>query len=152
MSWVKGRKSVSSVPPRLPVLYAGTTARLSYCHSDLIAADLIYIPLYVVKRLDLTALVYVLLLCLCAAGVRRLRPGEPFTLADLRRVYDAVWGSAPHLASFRRKVLGTEGFVVEAQRSPPMAAAGAAGGRPPLLYRRGPATTLHPPLLRPSAS
>jgi 8-oxo-dGTP diphosphatase len=75
--------------------------------------------------------------------------GEPFTLADLRRVYVAVWGSAPDLANFRRKVLGTEGFVVEAQRSP-VAAAGTAGGRPPLLYRRGPATTLHPPLLRPA--
>jgi 8-oxo-dGTP diphosphatase len=74
---------------------------------------------------------------------------EPFTLADLRRVYAAVWGSAPDLANFRRKVLGTVGFVVEAQRSP-AAAAGAAGGRPPLLYRRGPATTLHPPLLRPA--
>jgi 8-oxo-dGTP diphosphatase len=74
---------------------------------------------------------------------------EPFTLADLRRVYAAVWGSAPDLANFRRKVLGTEGFVTEAQRSP-VAAAGAAGGRPPLLYRRGPATTLHPPFLRPA--
>lgn len=74
---------------------------------------------------------------------------EPFTLADLRRVYAAVWGSAPDLANFRRKVLGTEGFVVEAQRSP-VAAAGAAGGRPPLLYRHGPATTLHPPFLRPA--
>jgi 8-oxo-dGTP diphosphatase len=74
---------------------------------------------------------------------------EPFTLADLRRVYAAVWGSAPDLANFRRKVLGTEGFVTEARRSP-VAAAGAAGGRPPLLYRRGPATTLHPPFLRPA--
>jgi nicotinamide mononucleotide transporter len=44
-----------------------------------IAADLIYVPLYVVKRLDLTALVYVLFLGLCAAGVtgwrRALRVG-----------------------------------------------------------------------------
>ena len=73
---------------------------------------------------------------------------EPFTLADLRRVYAAVWGAAPDLGNFRRKVLGTEGFVVEAQRSHE-AAAGVAGGRPPLMYRRGDAVILHPPLLRP---
>jgi 8-oxo-dGTP diphosphatase len=73
---------------------------------------------------------------------------EPFTLADLRRVYAAVWGTAPDLGNFRRKVLGTSGFVVEAQRSP-IAAAGLAGGRPPLLYRRGAAAALHPPMLRP---
>lgn len=72
---------------------------------------------------------------------------EPFTLADLRRVYAAVWGSAPDLANFRRKVLATEGFVTEAQRSP--AAAGPAGGRPPLLYLRGTAAAIHPPMLRP---
>jgi 8-oxo-dGTP diphosphatase len=73
---------------------------------------------------------------------------EPFTLADLRRVYAAVWGTAPDLGNFRRKVLGTEGFVVETQRSRE-AAAGAAGGRPPLMYRRGDAVILHPPMLRP---
>lgn len=72
---------------------------------------------------------------------------EPFTLADLRRVYAAVWGAAPDLGNFRRKVLGTPGFVTEAQRSP-VAAAGPAGGRPPLLYRRGDADILHPPMLR----
>lgn len=72
---------------------------------------------------------------------------EPFTLADLRRVYAAVWGHAPDLGNFRRKVLGTDGFVVEAQRSRE-AAAGPAGGRPPLLYRRGHAAMLHPPMLR----
>ena len=73
---------------------------------------------------------------------------EPFTLAELRRVYTAVWAQAPDLGNFRRKVLGTEGFVVEAQRSH-QAAAGTAGGRPPLLYRRGDAVILHPPMLRP---
>jgi 8-oxo-dGTP diphosphatase len=75
---------------------------------------------------------------------------ELFTLADLRRVYAAVWGQTPDLGNFRRKVLGTDGFVVTAERSE-QAAAGAAGGRPPLLYRRGPATVLHPPMLRPQS-
>ena len=38
-----------------------------------IAADLVYVPLYVTKKLDLTALVYVLFLGLCVAGWRSWR-------------------------------------------------------------------------------
>ena len=34
-----------------------------------IVADIVYVPLYTVKRLDLTAIVYVLFLALCLAGV-----------------------------------------------------------------------------------
>jgi len=75
---------------------------------------------------------------------------EPFSLAELRRVYQAVWGKAPDLGNFRRKVLSTEGFVVSTEEKSGTPAAGESGGRPPLLYRRGTATLLHPAMLRPS--
>ena len=67
---------------------------------------------------------------------------ETFTLGDLRRVYEAVWGMPLHEANFRRKVLGTPGFVEPTGTTAPTE------GRPAELYRRGPARSLHPPLLR----
>ena len=70
---------------------------------------------------------------------------EPFTIADLRRVYEAVWGGGPlHAANFRRKVLSTPGFVV------PTPGERATGRGWAELYRRGGAAHLHPPLLRPA--
>jgi 8-oxo-dGTP diphosphatase len=71
---------------------------------------------------------------------------EPFSLADLRRVYLAVWGAAPDLANFRRKVLSTAGFVEPAER--PLASSSPSVGRPPVLYRRGVARYLEPPIRR----
>lgn len=71
--------------------------------------------------------------------------GETFTLPELRRVYLAVWGAAPDLANFRRKVIKTEGFVEATTEKRTVEA----GGRPPLLYRKGDATTLQPAMLRP---
>lgn len=72
---------------------------------------------------------------------------EPFTLADLRRIYEAVWGQPVQPANFRRRVLSIEGFVVPLGRA---AASHPAGSRPADLYGRGPARLLHPALLRPS--
>lgn len=70
---------------------------------------------------------------------------EPFTLPELRRVYAAVWGTPPDLGNFRRKVLGTEGFVVPTDDR---GEASGSGGRPALLYRRGPARVVQPPMAR----
>lgn len=67
----------------------------------------------------------------------------PFTLGDLHRVYAAVWDEAPDLPNFRRKVLATDGFV-----EPVPGVTSSGPGRPATRYRPGPATTLHPPLLR----
>ncbi|MEU6244424.1 NUDIX domain-containing protein [Streptomyces sp. NPDC047024] len=70
-----------------------------------------------------------------------------FTLAELRQVYESVWGTPLDGPNFRRKVLATPDFV-----EPVPGAARLTGGRgkPAALYRAGTATALHPPLLRPS--
>ncbi|KRB73005.1 NUDIX hydrolase [Nocardioides sp. Root190] len=70
---------------------------------------------------------------------------EPFTLPELRRVYAAVWGAPPDLGNFRRKVLGTEGFVVATDTHGEPTES---GGRRALLYRRGPAGVVQPPMVR----
>ena len=72
---------------------------------------------------------------------------EEFTMAELRGVYAAVWGSEPHPANFHRKVLSTKGFVVDAGTL--TSTGGQRGGRRSRLYRAGEATQLMPPLTRP---
>ncbi len=71
-------------------------------------------------------------------------PAE-FTIAELRRVYEIVWGARLDPANFHRKVTGSDGFVV-----PTGATTTRGGGRPARLFRVGPADTLHPPILRPA--
>jgi 8-oxo-dGTP diphosphatase len=61
--------------------------------------------------------------------------GPTFTLAELRAVYEAVWGVQLDAANFRRSVLSEEGWVVPTGRR---ARPGAAGGKPAELYRAGP--------------
>lgn len=73
--------------------------------------------------------------------------GEEFTIAELRRVYEAVWGTSLDPRNFHRKVTGTPGFVVETGRTSTRD-----GGRPAQLYRRGKATLLHPAMLRPGSA
>lgn len=66
-----------------------------------------------------------------------------FTIAQLRRVYELVWGTSLDPRNFHRKVTGAAGFVTEAGT-----ATAGERGRPARMYRRGPAESLHPPLLR----
>lgn len=67
-----------------------------------------------------------------------------FTIAELRHIYEAVWGTELDARNFHRKVTGTAGFVVETGASTTRN-----GGRPARLYRRGQAVLLHPAMLRP---
>lgn len=78
---------------------------------------------------------------------------ENFTLADLRRVYETVWGYALHPANFRRKVQSTPGFVVRVEEDgQSVAGPSSTGGRSADLYTAGAGTLLHPALLRKSTN
>jgi 8-oxo-dGTP diphosphatase len=69
---------------------------------------------------------------------------QEFTVGELRRVYEAVWGVALDPRNFHRKVTGTPGFLV-----PTGGTTTRQGGRPAQLFRAGGATILNPPMLRP---
>lgn len=71
---------------------------------------------------------------------------EPFTAADLRRVYEAVWGVPLDARNFWRKVSSTPDLLVPV---PGRSVPGPSGGRPAARFRRGPAAVLYPPILRP---
>lgn len=90
-----------------------------------------------------------------AAGVERARakleyttlaasfcPPE-FTVSQLRGIYEAVWGAEVDPRNFQRKVTSTPGFLL-----PTAQKVSTGRGRPAQLFRRGGATTLHPPMLR----
>ena len=79
---------------------------------------------------------------------------DPFTIPELRRIYESVWGVSLHPANFRRKVLATPGFVTpfcasnneelrDADKGPVLKGTD--------LFSRGTAALLHPAMLRISA-
>ncbi|MGY3320744.1 NUDIX hydrolase [Arthrobacter sp. TE12232] len=80
--------------------------------------------------------------------------GEEFTIAQLRAVYEAVWGTRLDPRNFHRKATGTPGFLEDTGR---MTAGDA--GRPAALFRLAAAArpttgqtmraVLNPPLMRP---
>jgi len=70
-----------------------------------------------------------------------------FTVAQLRRVYEVVWGATLDPRNFHRKVTGTPGYL-----SPASSVTAGERGRPAQVYRKGQASVLHPPILRPGVT
>jgi 8-oxo-dGTP diphosphatase len=68
------------------------------------------------------------------SGIATAFVGPTFTLAELRAVYEAVWGVQLDAANFRRSIVADEGWVIPTGRR---ARPGPAGGRPAELYRAG---------------
>ena len=66
-----------------------------------------------------------------------------FTIGELRRVYEIVWGRGLDPRNFHRKITNIAGLLVPTgQRTT------RDGGRPAALYRSGPTQLMHPPILR----
>jgi 8-oxo-dGTP diphosphatase len=68
------------------------------------------------------------------SGIATAFVGTTFTMAELRAVYEAVWGVQLDAANFRRTIVAEEGWVIPTGRR---ARPGPAGGRPAELYRAG---------------
>jgi 8-oxo-dGTP diphosphatase len=71
---------------------------------------------------------------LALTGLATAFVGPTFTLAELRAVYEEVWGVRLDAANFRRSVLSGAGWVLPTGRR---ARPGTAGGKPAELYRAG---------------
>ncbi|TWP34418.1 NUDIX hydrolase [Leekyejoonella antrihumi] len=69
--------------------------------------------------------------------------GPEFTVAELRRTYEIMWGQELDPRNFHRKVTNAEDFI-----RPTGGTTTRHGGRPAQLYRAGRAVALYPPLLR----
>ena len=68
------------------------------------------------------------------SGIATAFVGTTFTMAELRAVYEAIWGVQLDAANFRRSVVAEDGWVIPTGRR---ARPGAVGGKPAELYRAG---------------
>ncbi len=71
--------------------------------------------------------------------------GEEFTITELRKVYEIVWGVSINPGNFQKKVLSSPGFVEDTGKN---ALSLSGGGRPARLYRSGSATLINLPIRR----
>ena len=67
-------------------------------------------------------------------GIATAFVGPTFTVAELRAVYEEVWGVQLDGANFRRRVVTESGWVIPTGRR---ARPGSAGGKPAELFRAG---------------
>lgn len=80
------------------------------------------------------------------SGIATAFVGPTFTLAELRVVYEAVWGVQLDGANFRRSVTAEDGWVIPTGRR---ARPGPAGGKPAELFRAKRAWKHGGPIRRP---
>jgi 8-oxo-dGTP diphosphatase len=83
------------------------------------------------------------------SGVATAFIGVTFTLAELRTVYEAVWGVQLDGANFRRSIVAEDGWVIPTRR---LAQPGPAGGKPAELFRAGKLWKHGGPIRRPQLS
>lgn len=79
------------------------------------------------------------------SGLAAAFVGPTFTMAELRAVYEAIWGVQLDAANFRRTIVAEDGWVIPTGRR---ARPGSAGGRPAELYRAGRAWSQGGPIHR----
>jgi 8-oxo-dGTP diphosphatase len=79
------------------------------------------------------------------SGIATAFVGTTFTMAELRAVYEAIWGVQLDAANFRRSLVGEDGWVIPTGRT---ARPGPGGGRPAELYRAGRAWSHGAPIQR----
>jgi 8-oxo-dGTP diphosphatase len=79
------------------------------------------------------------------SGIATAFVGTTFTMAELRTVYEAIWGVQLDAANFRRSIVSEDGWVIATGRTAPP---GPGGGRPAELYRAGRAWKHGVPLRR----
>jgi 8-oxo-dGTP diphosphatase len=82
-------------------------------------------------------------------GIATAFVGPTFTMAELRAVYEAIWGVQLDGANFRRSVLAEQGWVIPTGR---LAPPGSAGGKPAELFRAGRLWSVGGPVRQPHAS
>ena len=68
------------------------------------------------------------------SGIATAFVGATFTIAELRAVYEAIWGVQLDAANFRRSLVSEDGWIVPTGGT---ARPGPGGGRPAALYRAG---------------